>query len=66
MSNSVWHYTFLAWLSYGGLFAGLGLLIARVLWNDDQKRIQSIEVENERLRQERNDLERKLRTGREL
>jgi len=66
MTNSIWFYTFLAWLSYGLIFAILGMLIARVIWNEDQRRIQAIDRENERLRQERNDLERKLKTGRDL
>jgi len=48
------------------LFALIGMLIARVVWSEDQQRIQAIDRENERLRQERNDLERKLKTGRDL
>ena len=66
MSSSVWYYTFLAWLSYGSLFAVLGMMIARVVWSEDQQRVREIERENDRLRQERYDLQRKLRTGREL
>ena len=66
MTNSIWYYTFIAWLSYGLFFALIGILIARVVWNEDQQRIKAIDLENERLRQERNDLERKLKTGRDL
>ena len=66
MTNSIWYYTFIAWLCYGLFFALIGMLIARVVWSEDQKRIQAIDCENERLRQERDDLERKLKTGRDL
>jgi hypothetical protein len=64
--TSIWYYSFLAWLTYGGLFAAIGLGIARAIWDGDQRRVQEIERENDRLRQERNDLERKLKTGRDL
>ena len=66
MANSIFYYTFLAWLTYGLVFALIGMGIARVVWNDDQRRIRAIDRENELLRQERNDLERKLKTGRDL
>jgi hypothetical protein len=65
MNNSVWYYAFLGWLAYGGLFAGLGVVAARFVWEKDRQRLREIGRENERLRQERNDLERKLRAGRE-
>lgn len=63
MNNSVWFYTFLAWLCYGALFAGIGVVIARFVWEEDRQRLREIGRENERLRQERNDLERRLRSG---
>jgi cell division protein FtsB len=56
----------MAWLIYGLLFALIGMGIARLVWDEDQRHTREIERENERLRQERNDLERKVRTGRDL
>jgi cell division protein FtsB len=64
--TSIWYYSFMAWLIYGLLFALIGMGIARLVWDEDQRHTREIERENERLRQERNDLERKVRTGRDL
>jgi cell division protein FtsB len=64
--TSIWYYSFLAWLTYGALFGMIGMGIARLIWDEDQRHAREIERENERLRLERNDLERKLKTGRDL
>ncbi len=66
LGDSILAHNFLAWLFFAMAFAGIGMGIARFICDEDQRRAAGMERDNERLRLERNELERKLKTGRDL
>jgi hypothetical protein len=63
LADSILVHNFLAWLFYGLAFAAAGMGVARFVWNQDQRRLRELELETDKLRLERNDLERKLKSG---
>jgi len=63
LADSILAHNFLAWTFFGLAFAGAGLGAARLVWRQDQNRLRELELETDKLRLERNDLERKLKAG---
>lgn len=56
-----WMLRYLAWILWGLLFAGIGMLVVRFLWKNRRSRAEELERENRRLREELADVQKLLK-----